>query len=240
VDFDDISYDDHADLLYDLATQTVKHFESYLAEGETAKVLRYHQREIARFIHAQMQEHFWEEPSGYEVKINAGFTELKSSAYTALADEALFNYRHSPSDKSNMAKYLFGGFSHCLYSVEKFQSDPERRLAVILEREEFKWFKPRKGQFQLFYKWGPDHLEYQPDFVAEGPDRIYMLEPKAASEMEDEQVKAKRDAGVEWCALATEYSSTTGGKPWQYALIPHDVITENMTIKGLVDRYRCA
>ena len=61
VDFDDISYDDHADLLYDLATQTVKHFEGYLSEGDTAKVLRCHQREIARFIHAQMQEHFWEE-----------------------------------------------------------------------------------------------------------------------------------------------------------------------------------
>ena len=61
VDFDDISYDDHADLLYNFATQTVEHFESYLSEGETAKVLRYHQREIARFIHSQMQEHFWEE-----------------------------------------------------------------------------------------------------------------------------------------------------------------------------------
>ncbi len=32
VDFDDISYDDHADLLYDLATQTVQHFNAYLSE----------------------------------------------------------------------------------------------------------------------------------------------------------------------------------------------------------------
>jgi len=67
-------------LLYDLATQTVKHFDNYLSEGETAKVLRCYQREIARFIHSQMQDHFWEEASGYETKINAGFTELKPSA----------------------------------------------------------------------------------------------------------------------------------------------------------------
>jgi type III restriction enzyme len=239
VDFDDISYDDHADLLYNLATQTVEHFESYLSEGETEKVLRYHQREIARFIHAQMQDHFWEEPSGYETKINAGFTELKPSAYTVSGNDGVLDYRNSPPDKSNMAKYLFGGFSHCLYSVEKFQSDPERRLAVILEREEFKWFKPRKGQFQLFYKWGPDHLEYQPDFVAEGRDCIYMLEPKAANEMEDEQVKAKRDVGVKWCGLASDYASATGGKGWQYALIPHDAIKDNMTIRGLAERYGC-
>jgi type III restriction enzyme len=239
VDFDDISYDHHADLLYNLATQTVAHFESYLSEGETAKVLRYHQREIARFIHSQMQEHFWEDPGGLETKINAGFTELKPSAYTVSANDAVLDYRYPPSDKSNMAKYLFGSFSHCLYSVEKFQSDSERRLAVILEREEFKWFKPRKGQFQLFYKWGLDHPEYQPDFVAEGRDCIYMLEPKDASEMKDEQVMAKRDVGVKWCALASEYAATTGEKPWQYALIPHNVISDNMTIKGLVDRYLC-
>lgn len=61
--------------------------------------------------------------------------------------EVVNDYRNSPPDKSNMAKYLFGGFSHCLYLVENFQSDPERRLAVILAREEFKSFKPRKGQF---------------------------------------------------------------------------------------------
>lgn len=30
VDFDDVSYDDHADLLYDLAAQTVAHFRAYL------------------------------------------------------------------------------------------------------------------------------------------------------------------------------------------------------------------
>jgi len=33
VDFDDISYDDHADLLYDLASQTVQHFQTYPFRG---------------------------------------------------------------------------------------------------------------------------------------------------------------------------------------------------------------
>jgi type III restriction enzyme len=240
VDFDDVSYDNHADLLYSLASQTVKHFQTYLNVEGTRKVLRCHHRDIARFIHSQMQEHFWEEASGYETKVMKGFSELKPSAYTASANEPILDYRISPQDKSNMSRYLFGGFSSCLYPVEKFQSDSERRLAVILEREESKWFKPRKGQFQLFYKWGPDHLEYQPDFVAEGRNEIYMLEPKAANEMEDPQVKAKRDAGVTWCALASDYASTSEGKPWQYALIPHDVISDNMTIKGLSERYRCS
>ncbi len=58
--FDDISYDEHADLLYDLAGQTVRHFQTYLSEEETRKVLRCYQSDIARFIHSQMQSHYWE------------------------------------------------------------------------------------------------------------------------------------------------------------------------------------
>jgi type III restriction enzyme len=237
VDFDDVSYDDHADLLYDLASQTVKHFESYLSEVETRRVLRCYQRDIARFLHSQMQEHFWEEASGYETKITKGFTELKPAAYTAAVNESPIDFRIPPQDKTNMAKYLFGGFQYCLYPVEKFQSDSERRLAVILEREKLKWFKPRKGQFQIFYRWGADHPEYQPDFVVENNDCIYMIETKAANEMNDDEVKAKRDAAMEWCALASEYAKTSGGKLWRYILIPHDVLSENMTLAGLASHF---
>ncbi|MBL8171556.1 MAG: DEAD/DEAH box helicase family protein [Acidobacteria bacterium] len=237
VDFDDISYDDHADLLYDLAAQTVQHFNSYLPEEDTRKVLRCYQRDITRFIHIQMQEHYWEEAVGYEVKVSKGFMELKNCAYTASATEPPLDYRESPADKSNMAKYLFGGFTRCLYPLQKFQSDPERKLAVILEREALKWFRPVKGQFLLFYKLGADHQEYQPDFVAETDSCIYMLEPKAANQMTDVDVLAKRDAAVKWCKQASEYANSYGGKPWQYALIPHDAIASNMTLAGLAERF---
>jgi type III restriction enzyme len=67
IDFDDIAYDDHADLLYDLAGQAVNHFLGYLSEADTRKVLRLYQRNIASFIHSQMLQHFWvEEPVDYE------------------------------------------------------------------------------------------------------------------------------------------------------------------------------
>jgi type III restriction enzyme len=237
VDFDDIAYDDHADLLYDLAGQTVRHFRSRLSEDDTRKVLRCHQREIARFIHAQMQDHYWEAEVEHEVKISRGFTELKPSAYTTSATEPPLDYRRSPDDKSNMAKYLFGGFQRCLYPVQKFQSEAERKLAVILERDAMKWFKPARGQFQIFYKSGVDHPEYQPDFVAETPDCIYMLEPKMASQMQDVEVLAKRDVAVTWCRQASDYAASYGGKPWKYVLIPHDAIAENMTLSTLATQF---
>ncbi len=237
VDFDDISYDEHADLLYDLATQTVQHFKSYLSEDDTRKVLRCYQRDIARFVHAQMQTHYWEDVVGYEVKISKGYTELRQSAYTSLAQQPPANYRVEPADKSNMAKYLFDGFSKCLYSEQKFHSDSERKLAVILERDALKWFKPAKGQFQIYYRNGADHLEYQPDFVAETGNAIYMLEPKKRAELGDAAVIAKQAAAVRWCANASDHALSHGGKSWRYVLIPHDEIVENMTLEGLAERF---
>jgi type III restriction enzyme len=234
VDFDDIAYEQHADLLYDLATQTVNHFKSYLKEDELPKVLWRHQKEIAQFIHAQMQEHYWEDENvEYEVVVSKGFTELKPSAYTASATEDPLDFKVSPKDKSNMSKYLFGGFKKCLYPVQKFDAEGERILSVILEREAEKWFKPAKGQFQIFYKSGSDHPEYQPDFVAETTNAIYMLEPKSRNNMTDPDVLAKKDAAEKWCKNATDHTTKHGGKPWHYRLIPHDTIAENMSLDML-------
>jgi type III restriction enzyme len=237
VDFDDVAYDSNADLLYNLANQTVTHFRSYLPEEEIWQVLHFHQKDIAKFIHVQMHMHYKEETVGYEAKISRGFTELKPSAYTAIANEPPLDFRVSPADRSNMAKYLFGGFSKCLYPVQKFHSEAERRLAMILERETLKWFKPAKGQFQIYYKQGADHPEYQPDFVAEAADTIYMLEPKAKNEMDDPVVLAKLDAAVTWCGNATDYAQKHGGKPWKYALIPHDKIADNLTLIGIDSQF---
>jgi len=237
IDFSDIAYDEHADMLYELAGQVVRHLLDYLSEKDAGQVLALHQREIARAVHAQMQDHFWKDDTvEYQHEVRQGFTELKESAYTALR-EAPLDYRVPPADKSNVARYLFGGFSKCLTTVTKFHSDSERKLAVILERESLKWLRPAKGQFQMFYRSGNDHLEYQPDFVAETETHILMLEPKMATQMQEKDVLAKRDVAVQWCGWASEHAKSYGGKPWRYALIPHDAIAENMTLDFLLKQY---
>jgi hypothetical protein len=80
---------------------------------------------------------------------------------------------------------------------------------LILDRDALKWFKPTKGQFYIYYKDGANHLEYQPDFIAEVTDAIYMLEPKASNEMGDPAVLAKKEAAVQWCRHALRTPLTT-------------------------------
>ena len=237
IDYDDVSYDDHADMLYGLATQVVEHFATYLKPDEISEVLRCHQREIVRFIHVQMQEHLQDEVGGYEVKVSRGFTKLKQRAYSQVVGELMRDFRIPPPDLAHIARYLFIGFERCLYTEEKFQSDSERKLAIILDRDSMKWFKPTKGQFQIYYKCGIEQPEYVPDFVAETIDTIYMLEPKMRKELEDPNVLAKKESAIKWCAHASGHAATYGGKPWKYLLIPHDEIAENNTITGLVARF---
>ena len=106
-------------------------------------------------------------------------------------------------------------------------------LAVIVDRESQKWFRPVRGQFLIFYKWGAEQPEYQPDFVAETESSIYMIETKAKNEMDDPEVLAKRDAAVTWCERATIHAATYKGKAWKYLLVPHDAIADNITLPRL-------
>jgi len=121
--------------------------------------------------------------------------------------------------------------------VQKFQSDAERRLAIILERDATRWFKPAMGQPQIYYKSGADHPEYQPDFVAETDTTIYMLEPKRRDELADPVVIAEQEAAQTWCRHASDHAKTCGGRPWTYVLIPHDAIAENMTLERIGDSF---
>lgn len=137
VDNDDISYDDHADLLYDLAGQMVQHLLGYLKdEDKVRNVLLYHQKELARLIHAQMQTHQWESAIEYEVVVSKGFTALKQSAYTALSGPPQ-HFRQTVQDKSKIGTLIFGGFARCLYTVQKFLILNENLLLFSKQTRQF-------------------------------------------------------------------------------------------------------
>jgi len=227
VDFDDIDYFTHADLLYDLAGQMVQHLRGYLSEDETISVLDRDRRLIAREIHAQMMAHFWEDATEYEVQVSRGFTELKPCNYTATAGQAPHHFRETVEDVGRIKSMLFGGFTKCLYPLQKFDSDTERRFAVIMERDALKWFKPAKGQFQIYYKLGTEQPEYIPDFVAETDSTILMVETKARGDINTQEVQAKAAAALQWCQHASDFTASVGGKPWRYLLVPHDEVNES-------------
>lgn len=233
IDYDDISYDDDAKLLYKLCGQLIDKLKTYLSSDDDIRnVLLAFNQTYVRLIHAQMQDHFFEEATDYEVHISKGFETLRPSAFNAPEDESPRPFRQPVDEKKNIRSMLFGEFDKCLFPVQKFDSDTERRFAVVLENDQAvsKWVKPNKGTFQIHYT---GESNYEPDFVAETEEAYFLCEPKAEPEVEDEVVQAKARAAAEWSAHASSVSS----KPWRYLLIPHTAVDESQTLAGLVAQY---
>jgi type III restriction enzyme len=202
-------------------------------------VLQYHQAQLVNVIHSQMQEHFEEKMGEYDVEVRKGFTTLRPNSYSIPAGEKPRDVRTPVEEKLLIRGMLFGGFKKCLYPAQRFQSDTERRFAVLLENDSdvVKWFKPGKGDFHIYYQ---GDVPYEPDFVVETKKEKLICETKAAKEIGSVEVKEKAKAAVEWCEHASKHETAVGGKPWSYLLIPHDAVNEAKTIQGMIATYKQA
>ena len=240
IERNEIDYDAHAALLYKLAGQVVARVKSYLAnDAEVENVLLRHGRHLADFIFAQMMNHYRETPLGeddYEVTVTRGFMLLQAQPMNVPAGQRVRDFKQAVAPLSDTRKHVFGGFSKCCYTLQKFDTDPERRLAVVIEADPStgKWIKPGRNQFRIDYRSGE---AYEPDFVVETKTNMLICEVKAQNELDDATVKAKAAAATKWCKTATEHAPGGGTKPWVYLLIPDDQIRANSTLDGLVAKY---
>lgn len=233
IDYGDVDYGRDKKLLYKLAGQLIDHLRSYLKDEDAViNALRYHRRGLVSLIHSQMEPHFKETATHYEATSNGVVIKLHEKVLGRDARHESQHFTKPPANKRDIGSYVYTGFEKGLFPHVKFQSDPERVFAVILEKKDndvLKWIKPSKTDFHIYYNQGDT---YVPDFVVETKTAKYLCEPKALNEMQDEEVQAKAKAGAVWCQRATKVEAETGGKPWHYLLIPHDAIKENMTLDG--------
>lgn len=230
IDKDDISYDDHAALLYKLAGQLVRHLQSYLpTEDDVRNVLQYNQNELVRLVHTQMNQHYIEKATEYQVSAPKGFQTLTSGSAEVELGKAARDFRQPVEEKLLIRGLAFGGFKKCLYPAQKFDSDSERRFATILEDDSdvVKWLKPPKDVLKIHYA---EEDNYLPDFIVETKNGRFLCEIKRATDIEDAVVQKKAKAAIEWCDRA----STISDKPWMYSLLPHDQIQINRTFASLM------
>lgn len=80
----------------------------------------------------------------------------------------------------------------------------------------------------IFYAAG----DYNPDFVADDSETIYLIEVKSSAELKSETVKRKAKAAIAWC----EAVSAVNEKKWEYKIIPHDSILQTDSFDGVLSR----
>ncbi|AUI35668.1 putative Type III restriction endonuclease BclIVP [[Bacillus] caldolyticus] len=239
MDYPDVSYEEHAELLYKLSGQLINYLRSYLkTEDDVKNVVIYNQKRLAELIYKQMKEHYYEEQTNYEVTVRIGFDTLKDTSVTVDANEEVRDFRQLVANKAAIRNMCFGGFKKCLYRTQKFESDAERRFVVICENDPsvLKWLKPTKNHIKIYYN---QTQAYIPDFIVETEEKMYLCEIKATNRIEeDREVAQKAQAAITWCKYASDHARQNNGKEWVYLLIPHDDVDSNKTIKGLEALYR--
>ncbi|MBL0276662.1 MAG: DEAD/DEAH box helicase family protein [Anaeromyxobacter sp.] len=233
IDFDDVDYDQSKDLLYSLATAVVTHLRSYLVEEDAVfKVLRAYRAKIAELVHQQLNAQRYEEVGEYRVEVRPNMEVIAETAFDSAVTDSAVDFRAPIADLSRIRRMLFVGFRKCVYPAQKFQSDPERRFAVVLEEDASveRWMRPSQKHLKIYYRHDDS---YQPDFVVQTAAVSYLCEVKADNELADPEVREKAKAAALWCERATDHGAANGGRPWRYLLIKDSDIRLNATLAGL-------
>lgn len=240
LDFDDVSEtEEHISIVLDVSNQLITHLRSYLkTDEELHNVIINYRDMLVNLIHAQMQSHYSMPDLSWDITVERNYTIIKSSHYAIPTDQDPVPYEHLIEQKSMIKDFLFNGFKRSCFSSIKFESEPELTFAKIVEQDEIvmKWVKPSRGAFQIFYH---KDVAYEPDFVVETKEHMFLVEVKRRCDLENPVVKKKAEAAILWCSLATKHAKQNQGKPWSYLLIPHDAVDITMTLEGLVSRFTC-
>ena len=61
--------------------------------------------------------------------------------------------------------------------------------------------------------------------MVETENAIYLVETKAADQLNAAEVVDKKRAALQYCKYASAFTTSNEGKPWGYLLIPHDEVT---------------
>jgi type III restriction enzyme len=239
LDIDFIDYDANAKLLYKLAGQAVDNFRSYLDDQDDVTNVVYTQkRRIADLIAAQIGDNITRSPVSYDLTQTLPFTEIYPHAYEQIKGDQTYHYTETITPTNTIPQKLFVGFKKACHDIYKFDSKSEKDFATLLEKDSsgnvIKWLRPSARQFNI--TWGKFGQKYEPDFVVETKDTIYMVEVKSSKDVDSTDVKEKAKAAKLYCDQASEYTTEKGGKEWRYVIIPHDQIVLAANLNDLIQR----
>ena len=240
LDYDEIDYDENAELIYHLAEQAIEAVTTETKQStdsdenpNVAKIVAQFKKSIAKIIFDQMKDHFVVTSLGYTKPVVLPFTGIVRQHLTEVVGYGRRDFRDIIPPKL-VPKYIFTGFLKSYYTECKFDSKTEQDFANVLETDAkvIRWLRPAPSQFNIY--WSNGSKRYEPDFIVETDKVIYMVETKAAKDVTADDVQAKKKAAEAYCENATEFTLANGAKPWKYVLLAHDKVDRTSSFDYLI------
>ena len=231
----EIDYDSCSDLLFDLIDSFLTHFKEKFSDEEVKNIVMFNKKDIANKIYEQMKKHFkCSTPDIVERISGVSYDIIEPSYMRKIGEEPVSVYDSIEDGK--VPKVLFTGFKKALHPIYKFDSAPERRFSIVCETdpEVQKWLRPAPKQFNLFYD---GNRRYEPDFVVETSDTMYLVEIKGEDRLNDEDNLHKKQRAVRYCQVANVYCEGNELKTWKYLYIPSQQVQTTSSFNMLAQRF---
>ena len=228
----EIDYERCSNLLFKLISQVCDYYENQHGTNGMQNIVMMYKRDVGNKIYKQMLQHFYCENGFLQEEVIGTRDYNLQQTYTFKERVNLYS-----TYTENIKSVLFEGIKKGVFSTAKFDSEPELILARVLETdsEVQNWLRPAPQEFNITYNHGHN---YEPDFVVETEDMIYLVEVKGEDKLNDPDVIAKKNRGIQYCAAATRWSRANNYKCWRYLFIPSKKVMPNSTFLQLAKQFK--
>ncbi len=228
----EIDYEKCSDLLLKLIIQVCNHYESQHRANGMQNIVMMYKRDIGNKIYTQMMQHFYCKNGFLKEEVVGTRNYNLQQSYTYEEKVDLYS-----DYTAKIGSVLFTGIKRGVFNIAKFDSVPELILARVLESEIIdvqNWLRPAPREFNITYNRGRN---YEPDFVVETNDVIYLVEVKGEDKLNDPDVIAKKNRGIQYCEVASRWGKANGYKEWRYLFIPSKQVMPNSSFMQLANRF---
>lgn len=227
----EIDYEKCSALLFKLISQVCNYYETLHGMNGMQNIVMMYKRDIGNKIYKQMMQHFYCENGFLQEEVIGTRDYNLSQSYDYAEQTGLFD-----TYTSKIQSVLFTGIKRGVFNSAKFDSLPELLLARVLDTDNDvqNWLRPAPHEFNITYNRGHN---YEPDFVVETDRVIYLVEVKGEDKLNDPDVIAKKNRGIQYCEVASRWGKANGYKEWRYLFIPSKQIMPSSSFKQLIQRF---
>ena len=226
-----IEYEKCADILNSKIEEYISKLSEKYNTDEIINIIFSYSNYIVKDFATQLKSNVEIIDNSFDEPVIKEYSNILQGNYKKYKNDDILQYTE-PVEKSVVPKKIFTGFKKTYHNIYKFDSNTEKDFSIILENSDsvLRWLRPAPNQFNIY--WSPNN-KYEPDFIVELENFIYMIEIKAENQVNNDEVQLKKQAAEKYCDIVNDYGKTHNIKKWIYIIIEDSNVKTNYSF----DRY---